>query len=218
MITMELHALNLRLFRNLSVRELGAFVKYTEAVMKQYPKGSSIIEAFGQSKYIFCILEGTGQVVAEDCFGNETLGYKLEKGELVGITEAIGEIEQSFVSVEALTDMVLLRIPYDKISSYALENPSVYGILMKNILYIYSKRMGRMMERLELVSQRTMRQRIIMYLVQEGKHQRTNKVRVPGRIQLARLLGCHRSALTREISAMKDLGILAVDGDTIELL
>ena len=40
---------------------------------------------------------------------------------------------------------------------------------------------------------------------------------MPGRVQLAKELECNRSALTREISAMRNEGMLACGADWMQL-
>ena len=74
-----------------------------------------------------------------------------------------------------------------------------------------------MMEKIELLSQKTLRERLILYLLQrEGRYQR-EQVKVPGRVQLAKEIECNRSALTREIAAMKTEGMLTVGEDWLQL-
>ena len=49
---------------------------------------------------------------------------------------------------------------------------------------------------------------MILYLLQRERRQNSERVRVPGRVQLARELECNRSALTREISRMQEEGLV----------
>ncbi|MEE1361590.1 MAG: hypothetical protein U0K23_03260 [Selenomonadaceae bacterium] len=65
-----------------------------------------------------------------------------------------------------------------------------------------------MMEKLELVSQKSLRRRIMIYLSQQSRHQKTDVLQVPGRVQMAKVLSCNRSALTREIGLMEEEGII----------
>ena len=74
-----------------------------------------------------------------------------------------------------------------------------------------------LLQQIEVLSQHTLRERLRLYLMHQGKAQRTRKVQVPGRVRLAKVLGCNRSALTREIGRMEDEGVLACGGDWMEL-
>ena len=70
-----------------------------------------------------------------------------------------------------------------------------------------------MMQKIELLSKKTLRERLILYLLQQRERQQRECVEVPGRIQLAKELECNRSALTREIGAMQAAGLLACGAD-----
>ena len=88
---------------------------------------------------------------------------------------------------------------------------------MKNLLEAFCRKNLLMMEKIELLSQKTLRERLILYLLQRERRQNREKVHVPGRVQLAKELECNRSALTREISAMRNEGMLACGADWMQL-
>jgi DNA-binding transcriptional MocR family regulator len=54
--------------------------------------------------------------------------------------------------------------------------------------------------------------------VQKEKWQKSERVQVPGRVQLARELDCNRSALTREIGLMQEEGLLEAGPDWLQLM
>lgn len=74
-----------------------------------------------------------------------------------------------------------------------------------------------MMQKIELLSQKTLRERLILYLLQREQRQKRERVHVPGRVQLAKELECNRSALTREIGAMRSDGMLVCGADWMQL-
>jgi len=111
----------------------------------------------------------------------------------------------------------VLWIPYRALIVAGPKLGRIHGIVMKNLLEAFCTKNVRMMEKLNLLSQKSLRERLILYLLQREKRQKTEKVQVPGRIQLARELECNRSALTREIGLMKQEGILACEEDWMRL-
>ena len=74
-----------------------------------------------------------------------------------------------------------------------------------------------MVQKIKILSQKTLRERLILYLLYREQRQGKSRVHVPGRVQLAKELECNRSALTREISAMTNEGILRLGEDWMEL-
>ena len=77
-----------------------------------------------------------------------------------------------------------------------------------------------MRQKVELLTQKSLRERIILYLLQQEKQERgeNGKIPVPGRIRLAKILECNRSALTREVRSMEEKGILICGEDWMQLV
>ena len=65
-----------------------------------------------------------------------------------------------------------------------------------------------MIQKIELLSQKSLRERVILYLLQREKVQHSEIIQVPGRVQMAKELECNRSALTREIVQMHREGLV----------
>lgn len=199
---------DLPLFTGLTPKQISTFVSTIGCITKKFDKGAYIMRAFESNDYIWVMLSGKSQVVVEDQFGNETSGHILEKGYVMGATSAIVKGEYNFSSIEAITEIEVLIIPYAKLIQMGPSLGQIHGIVMKNLLESFSMKLILMMEKLELVSQKSLRRRIMIYLSQQARRQKTDELKVPGRVQLARVLSCNRSALTREIAIMEDEGII----------
>ena len=207
----------LPLFRGLSAAEIDTFVRHTSATAKCYQKGDFVLQPYERNSNIGVLLDGLAQVITEDRLGNKFIGHSLERGALLGSTSAILSEEYSPSAIEALSDAQVLWIPYRALIVAGPKLGRIHGIVMKNLLEAFCTKNVRMMEKLNLLSQKSLRERIILYLLQREKRQKTEKVQVPGRIQLARELECNRSALTREIGLMKQEGHLACEEDWMRL-
>lgn len=201
---------DLPLFKDLTVEEVKRFVKQTGATTKAYSKGSRLLNMYEPNSNIGVVVEGTAQIVSEDRMGNETIGHRLESGAIIGSTSAILQLESSLTAVEALTDMKVLWIPYHALITAGPKLNRIHGIVMKNMLEAFCVKNILMMEKIEVLSHRSLRERVILYLLQNEKRQqrKDDTIQVPGRVQLAKELECNRSALTREISNMKREGVL----------
>ena len=70
-----------------------------------------------------------------------------------------------------------------------------------------------------MVTKRTLREKVLAYLSQQAQQQGSDYFEIPlGRVELAEYLCADRSALTRELSAMKQDGILDYDRNVFRLL
>ena len=196
------------LFRGLSPEEIRIFVEGTSSTLRRYGKSDRVLRPYERNPNIGVMVEGIAQVIAEDRFGNESVGHGLERGSLLGSTSAILSEEYSPTAIEALSEVMVLWIPYQSLLVAGPRLGRIHGIVMKNLLEAFASKNVLMIEKLNLLSQKSIRERIIIYLLQRERHQRREDVRVPGRVQLAKELECHRSALTREISRMESEGLL----------
>lgn len=201
---------SLPLFRDLSEDEVKRFIRQTGAVTKSYARGARVLKMYEPNSNIGVVVEGTAQIVSEDRMGNETIGHRLDPGAIIGSTAAILHLEGNLTSVEALSEITILWIPYRTLIVAGPKLSRIHGIVMKNMLEAFCMKNILMMEKIEMLSHRSLRKRLILYLLQHEKRQQTEDgaVKVPGRVQLAKELECNRSALTREISNMKREGIL----------
>jgi len=89
--------------------------------------------------------------------------------------------------------------------------------VMKNILEAFCQKNVLMVQKIKILSQKTLRERLILYLLYRQQRQGKPRVQVPGRVQLAKELECNRSALTREIGIMQSEGILRATENWMEL-
>ena len=207
----------LPLFRGLSAEEIENFIDHTAAIIKCYEKGAYVLRPYEKNSNIGVMVDGLAQVISEDRLGNETVGHSLERGALLGSTSAILSEEYNPTAIEPLTDVLVLWIPYRSLLVAGPKLGRIHGIVMKNLLEAFCNKNVLMMEKLKLLSQKSLRERIILYLLQKEKHQKTPKVKVPRRMQLSKELECNRSALTREIGLMVQDGILVCEEEFMYL-
>ena len=207
----------LTIFKDLSLSEINHFINKTGAVIKNYSNGTRILKSYKSNLNIGILIQGEAQVISEDRMGNEAIGHRLERGALIGSTSAILSIESSQTSVEALTDVIILWIPYYSLISIGVKLGKIHGIFMKNLLEAFCRKNVLMMEKIELLSQKSLRERIILYLLQREKRQHSEKIQIPGRVQMAKELECNRSALTREINNMQHENLITCNGNLMSL-
>lgn len=213
----ELGLQELPFFRGLTQEEMKYFIKETGAAVKYYEKGTRVLKAYESNGRIGILADGEAIILAEDRFGNESVGHRLERGALLGCISAILPEYPNPASIEAVSDVWILWVSYKKLLESGAHFGRIHGIIMSNLLIAFSQKNVLMMQKLEILSQKTLRERLILYLLHHARHQRTMQVRVPGRVQLAKELECNRSALTREIGLMKKEGLLECGPDWMQL-
>ena len=214
----DCHLEELSIFAGLKPEEVQSFIRHTAAVVKQYGRKDRLLEAYEENDQLGIIVQGTAQILTEDWLGNENVGHRLERGALVGVNSAILSAECSGSAVEAITPMQVMWIPYRALLVSGPRLGRIHGIVMKHILEALARKNLLMVEKMEVLSKKSLRERIIIYLLQREKRQKNEQVAVPGRVQLAKELDCNRSALTREIGLMQEEGLLETGPDWLRLI
>ena len=70
------------------------------------------------------------------------------------------------------------------------------------------------MQKIEILSKTTLRQKILCYLSQLSVSQKSKDVVVPlNRTEMAAYLNSNRSAMSRELKAMQEDGLISVEGN-----
>lgn len=208
---------NVPLFKGLSQVEAEKFIKFTGTTFKNYPRGERILEAFAPNANIGILVTGEAQILSLDWLGNENVGHVIESGAIFGSVSAILGEDLIATSVRLTTDATVMWIPYRSLLVAGPNLGRIHGVVMKNLLETFSRKNVLMMQKVELLSQKTLRERVILYLIQREKRQQSEWIKVPGRVQLAKELECNRSALTREIAQMQADGLVDVDGKLMKL-
>ena len=137
---------------------------------------------------------------------------------MLGSTSAIMPQVPYDMAIEALTDVLVLWIPYQSLLTAGPKLGHTHGLVMKNLLEAFCRKNVLMMQKIKILSQKTLRERLILYLLYKEQRQGKGKVHVPGRVQLAKELECNRSALTREIGLMQEEGLLETGPDWLRLI
>ena len=75
------------------------------------------------------------------------------------------------------------------------------------------------MRKVEVVSNRTIREKLLTYLSIQAQLQKSRYFEIPlGRVELAEYLCVDRSALTRELAKMKENGLIDYDKNCFRIL
>ena len=91
--------------------------------------------------------------------------------------------------------------------------------LTRNMFDILGQRSIRLMERIEISSKPSLREKILAYLSMQAQKQDSRYITLPlGRIELANYIGANRSALTRELASMREDGLIDYDKNTFRIL
>lgn len=207
------------LFKGIEESDLDSLLSCLSAKAAHYKKGQTVFFSGESVERFGIVLSGEVQVIQEDYYGNRSILAKIGAGDLVGESFAYAEMKTLPVSVVATTESVLLFIDYYKLTVPCTNACEFHSKLIQNMLSILSMKNILLTQKIEFTSRRTTREKLLAYLSAEAKRAGSNRFSIPfNRQELADYLCVERSAMSAELSKLRDDGVLSFHKSEFELL
>lgn len=173
--------------------------KCVNTKVKSFLPGEFIQNYGGRKKIIGVIIEGNADLKKVDIKGNETILERLSKGDIFS-EMFIDDIEDPVTLVATKKTDVLL-IDYLYILRDCKINCHYHTFVVNHIMDMMMKKTVQLNNKIAILSNRTTREKILMYLRNEASGQK--KITIPYSLQeLADYLCVDRSAMMREIKKL----------------
>lgn len=210
---------NVSLFNGILKDNIRSILTCLGSYVRTYTKGEFISLSDESVNYVGIVLNGIVHMLKEDSCGNKTIIVVIKNTELFGETFACASSFPSTVSFFSASKTQILFMPFDKIMRSCSSSCVFHHKLIKNMVTLISNKNIYLMEKLEILSKRTLRDKILTYLSLQAQRHKNKYFQIPmGRIELADYLCVNRSALTRELSNMKADGLIDFDKNTFRLI
>lgn len=206
------------LFHQIEDSDLTSILKCLSAQQKLFAKNEIIFRVNDKIASVGIVLSGLVQIMKEDVLGNRTILANLEEGDMFGEAFACAKVDSIPVNVTAATDCTVLLIDYQKIITTCQSSCQFHAKLIENMLTILARKNVFLNQKIEYLSKRTTKDKLISYLSYEAQITGSNSFQIPfNRQELADYLCVDRSALSRELSKMKEEGILSFQKNRFKL-
>ena len=215
----NLNEVNSPLFDGISQEERKTMLGCIGYHVGEYRKGEIVAFENENIKHIGIILSGIVDMIKEDLWGSKTMLVRMRKEELFGETFACGEDNLSVVTFVVSEDAKILFLPFDRVMHSCTMACIFHHRLIENMVHIIANKNRNLMRKVEVVSKRTIREKLLCYLSIQAQMQESRYFEIPlGRVELAEYLCVDRSALTRELVKMKDDGLIDYDKNCFRIL
>lgn len=210
---------SLAVFYGIREEELPAMLDCLGSFQKSYQKGESILLESNEVRNVGVVLSGTVHMVKEDAEGYQTLLVTTKEGELFGESFSCGSCLDARVSFFAATPCTVLFLPFYKIIHSCKMSCVFHHRLIENMVRLIGDKNVQLMQKIEVISKKTLREKIMAYLYNQSVEQQSRSFMIPlGRLELAEYLCADRSALTRELSCMERDGLIRYNKNYFHIL
>lgn len=207
------------LFRGISPQDRQAMLGCIGYHTGIFRKGDILAFEEDNMKHIGIVLFGAVDMIKEDLWGNKTMLTRARRNDVFGETFACGSDNLSVVTFLVSEDAKILFLPFNRVMHSCTMACRFHHRLIENMVRIIANKNRDLMRKVEVISKRTIREKLLAYLSIQAQVQDSHYFEIPlGRVELAEFLCVDRSALTRELAKMKDEGLIDYDRNCFRIL
>lgn len=205
------------LFKNISDKNIDKLLHTLKAITMSYGRNVDILSNNNMDDFFAIIEEGNLQLIYNDYDGNKTIIEEFHEGEVFG--SLISQIKSEEITCITKEKSKITYIEFSQITNNDIIKTDSYIIFIKNLIKILSEQVTNKNNRIDLLTKRTTRDKILEYLKIQSQKKGSKTFTLPiTYTELANYLSVDRSAMTREIKYLKNEGFIETNGRKISLL
>ena len=210
---MDIHLLaGTRLFQGIREHEIEAMLTCLSAEERTYRKDAYIYRAGDVTGRLGGVMEGAVNIIKDDVWGNRKIIENIGGGQIFGETYACLKGEPLMVDVQASERSRILFMDVNRILTTCSSSCDFHNRLIRSLMYVLAGKNLMLTKKMDIITPKSLRERVMVYLSQESVKQGCRTVTVPfNRQQMADYLSVDRSALSAELSRMQRDGVISYE-------
>lgn len=193
---------NKRIYKNIEEKNLKKLLSTLQSSTLFYKAEQTIAYSISNRNIIGIIEKGNAVLLRFDYDGKRTIIEEMNEGDI--FSDMFIPIDSGELSVIAKTDCSVTFINYDTLIKEFNSNKNI-PILLDNLIKLISKKLVKRNERIELLTKRSIRNKLLYYFELESKKNSSRSFNLKySYTDLADYLSVDRSAMMRELKNLKD--------------
>jgi len=210
---------NCLLFSGIEESDFKSMLDCLAARQKHFKKNSFIFISGETGDFMGIVLQGAIHVLRDDFWGRRKILARIESGGLFGEAFACAGLKKLPVSIMAAEESEVLLLSSRRITSSCPEACVFHIKLIKNLTVLLAEKNVTLIQKLQHITQTTTREKLLSYLSGEAQNAGNSKFIIPfNREELASYLAVERSAMSAELSRMKNDGLINYRKNSFELI
>ena len=208
-----------KLFSGISRADIGVLCPLLGVQQRLCQKGTVLIDTDTIVDFAGVVTAGELNTFKPDTDGRMNLIRKIHTLELFGLDIASTPSRISPLITVCATDAEIITFPYARIAEPGPIPDRLRCVMLKNILELTANQNMRQLYKIDILSRKSLRDRIMLYLTLQAKKKKTSELALTfNREEFAAYLCVDRSALSRELSRMQDEGLITFEKNRFRLL
>lgn len=203
-------------FDNISNKDKSKLLELLEAQTIELDNGISLMKRFKNYNIIGIVEKGSIEILKLDSEGNTNIIDEVYENDIFVINEKTKD-EDDIITKEDNTKIIILD--YDYIILNLDNEKDYFNKFIKNMYVILNNKIKERNKRIEILTRKTIREKILAYLNFEFNKTGSKNIYLPFYLKdLASYLAVDRSAMSRELKNLKEEGFIDVKGRRIIIL
>lgn len=204
-------------FRKIDDKDKIKLLKLIEGFTYKFSKNVDILTKLKLDDSIGILIKGSAHIIKIDYNGNKTIVDELLENSIFSSKTLF--ISDSKYELITKSDTEIIIIDYPNLINNINNNTYYFNQFIKNLLSIVIDIINERNERIEILTKKSIRNKILEYLNIESKKHSSKNIYLPfSYTDLADYLAIDRCAMTREIKHLKEEGFIKIDDKRITLL
>ena len=207
-----------KLFAGVAGKDIAAMLGCLQAKLRRYKKGEYVLRQGEQMHDIMLLAEGALHIQRDDYWGNRSILGHIGVGEIFGEAYVAPESGTLLNDVITVEDSSVFFFDVKRVISTCSSACRFHTMVVQNLFFAISEKNRGLVQKLDFMSRRTTREKLLSYLSEEARKQNRAEFTLPfNRQQLADYLSVDRSAMSNELCKMRDEGILEFEKNRFRL-
>ena len=197
------------LFWDIKEEDLERVISCFDVKLSRYDRDEFVIHQGERAKGVGLVVSGQLHIIREDFLGNREILTEVGAGDIFDEVYAVLADEYQSIAVVAVQPTEAAFFSIDKMLTTCSSNCTFHNIIIKNMLRVMAQKNLMLTRKMAHLSRKSIREKLVSYLSDESSRQGKREIKIPfNRQQLADYLSVERSALSRELSKMKEDGLI----------
>ena len=207
-----------KLFSGVGDEDISTMLTCLGARLLTYKKGEHVLRQGEHLSDILVLAEGSLHIQRDDYWGNRSILGHIGVGEIFGEAYVAPESGSLLNDVIAVEDSSVFFFDVKRVISTCSSACRFHTMVVQNLFFAISEKNRGLVQKLDYMSRRTTREKLLSYLSEEAKKQNSASITLPfNRQQLADYLSVDRSAMSNELCKMRDEGLLEFEKNRFRL-
>ena len=199
-----------QLFSGVNPQDIESLLTCLGAKLRLFDKGAYVLRQGDLVGDIMVLVSGNLHIQQDDYWGNRSILGHISVGDMFGESYASPGRSAALNDVVAIENSTVMFLNVNRMLTICSSACRFHTLIIQNLFLAISEKNRRLVQKLGHMAKRSTREKLLSYLSEESKRQKSAAFTIPfNRQELADFLSVDRSAMSNELCKLRNEGLLS---------